>query len=255
MVAQLAGGDIKHVALFGLILRLNIAIPLVKKAWLHLNVEHMVFIAFILACMSSQFRLAVVQLQLACHLGWQLTYNLVATKQVLAIHHQAYGFVVPVEFAVTVLHSWQLFDEFVETCPLLQLECFGIEHNGVARHRDARHLCCHLHLLQHKSRRLQLNDAKVSGVLHVRTVGIVHLACILISDHAEREHGATFPTNIEKEASGAVSLSLILHRPSWLWINLASYCRSNKYLARLGINYLTLERVGMTHSRLHKAEQ
>ena len=255
MVAQLAGGDIKHVALLCLILRLNIAIPLVKKTWLHLNIEHMVFIAFILAGMSSQFRLAVVQLQLACHLSWQLTYNLVAAKQILAIHHQAYGFVVPVEFAVTVLHSWQLFDEFVETCPLLQLECFGIENNGVARHSDARHLCRHLHILQHKGSRLKLYDAKIGSVIHFFTVSIVHLARILISNHAEREHDATLPTCVEKEAASTVGLSLILHRPSWLWVNLASYCRSNKYLTRLGINYLTLERVGMTHSRLHKAEQ
>ena len=255
MVAEFSGVSFEHISLLGLILSLYVAIPFIEETGLHLNVKHLVFVAVVLTRVTSQLRLAVVELQLVSHLGRQLTYNLVTTEQVLTVHHHAYGLVVPVEFAVTALHTWQFLDKLVKACSLFQLECFGIKHNGVARHRNARHLCRHLHLLQHKRRRLQLYDAKVCGVLHLRTVGIVHLARILISDHAEREHHAALRTRIENEASGAVCLTAALNRPSWLRVNLTAYSRSNKYLARLGVHYLALERVGITDSRLHKSEQ
>ena len=85
-------------------------------------------------------------------------------------------------------------------------------------------------------------------------VRIIHLAEILISDHAELEHDASFPSTVEIEATGAVGLSLILHRPSWLRIHLAEYVCSDKNLACLSVHNLSFECVGMAKCRLHKAE-
>ena len=149
MVAESACRNVEHVAFLCLVLRFNSAIPFVEETRFHLNVEHLVLLAFLLASMSGQFRLTVVELKLVSHFSWQLAYDLVTAKYILAIHHQAYWLVVPVEFAVALLHSRQLLDEFVEACSLLQFESLRIEHDGVARHSDARYLCRNLHLLKH----------------------------------------------------------------------------------------------------------
>ena len=89
--------NVEHVAFLCLVLRFNSAIPFVEETRFHLNVEHLVLLAFILASMSGQFRLTVVELELLSHLGGQLIDDLVATKEVLAVHHQANGLIVPIE--------------------------------------------------------------------------------------------------------------------------------------------------------------
>ena len=215
----------------------------------------MILLALVLARVSRQFRLAVVHLQLVSHICRQLSQNLVAAEHVLAVHHQADGLVVPEQLAVASLHARQFLDEFVEACALLQLEGLGVENYGVATHSDARHLRRHLHLLQHERRGLQPYCAKVGGVVHLGSVRIVHLARVLVTYHAEREHYATLPTGVELEATGAVGLRRVLYRPSRLWVYLALHCCSDENLARLGVYDLSLERVGCAHRRLYEAEQ
>ena len=180
---------------------------------------------------------------------------MVAAEHVLAVHHQAYGLVIPEELAVATLHARQLLDKLVEARALLQLERLGVEHDGVATHRDARHLRLHLHLLQHERRRLQPDGAKVGGVFHLGSVRIVHLARVLVADHAERDHDASLPFGVEREAARAVGLRRVLHRPTRLWIYLAAHRCSDENLARLGVHNLSLERVGCANGCLHEAEQ
>ena len=154
VVAQPACGESCAVAFLGLVLGVDVAIPLVEESRLHLYVEHMILLALVLARVSRQFRLAVVHLQLVSHICRQLSQNLVAAEHVLAVHHQADGFVVPEQLAVASLHARQFLDEFVEACAFLQLEGLGVEHYGVATHSDARHLRRHFHLLKHERRGL-----------------------------------------------------------------------------------------------------
>ena len=117
--------------------------------------------------MACQLRLAVVELQFACHFCRQLADDLTAAEDIPTVHHQAYGLVVPVEFAVAVLHSRQFLDQFGKAGSFLQFERFGVEHYRVAHHSDAGHLGRHLYLLQHECRGLQLDDAKVGRIFHL----------------------------------------------------------------------------------------
>ena len=152
MVAQFACPDAEHIPLVGLVLCFCLSIPFVKESRFHLYVEHMVFLSVIVARMACQLRLTVVELQLACHFCRQLTYYLTAAEHVLAVHHQAYGLVIPEEFAVTVFHSRQFLYQFCKACSFLQFESLGVKHNGVAHHSDAGHLGCHFNFLQHECR-------------------------------------------------------------------------------------------------------
>ena len=253
VVAQFACPDAEHITLVGLVLCFCLSIPFVKESRFHLYVEHMVFLSVIVARMACQLRLTVVELQLACYFCRQLTYYLTAAEHVLAVHHQAYGFVIPEEFAVTVLHSRQFLYQFGKACSFLQFESLGVKHNGVAHHSDARHLGCHFNFLQHECRGLQLDNAKVGSIFHLAAIGIVHLTEVLVAYHAELEHYASLHIAIQVEASRTVSLCRSHTRPSRLWVDLAFYACSDKNLAGLGIYYLSLERVGAAFCRLHDA--
>ena len=72
LVAQSACGDSCAVALLGLVLCLDVAVPLVEEARLHLDVEHMVFRTIVVARVACQLRLAVVHLQFVSHVSRQL---------------------------------------------------------------------------------------------------------------------------------------------------------------------------------------
>jgi len=94
-----------------------------------------------------------------------------------------------------------------------------------------------------------------SVVFHLRSVRIVHLARVLVADHAERDHDASIPFGVEREAARAVGLRRVLHRPTRLWVYLAAHRCSDENFARLGVHNLSLERVGSTYGGLHEAEQ
>ena len=104
-----------------------------------------------------------------------------------------------------------------------------------------------LYLLKHKCCRLQAYCAKVGCVFHLLAIRIVYLACALIAYHTELEHYPAFPTTIEIKATSAVGLSRILHRPTRLWVYLTVNISPDKRFARLGINNLSLEGVGMAY--------
>ena len=96
VVAKLACPYVKHISLLCLVLRLNLSIPFVEESRLYLYVKHLVFFSLIATCMARQFRLAVVQLNLVSHLSRKFSHYLVATKQVLAIHHKTNRLIVPI---------------------------------------------------------------------------------------------------------------------------------------------------------------
>ena len=204
--------------------------------------------------MAREFRLAVVELQLVYHFCRQFADYLAAAEQVLAVHHQPYGLVVPEELAVVAFHSGQLLYQFGEACALLQLEGFGVEHDGVAHHCDAWHLGGHFHFLQHERRRLQTDYAEVGGVSLFAAVGIVHLAVVLVSYHAEREEDTSLRVACQPEASRAVGLGSIRYRTSRLWVHLSRDACPYQDFACFGVYYLPLECVGAAYRRHHEAE-
>ena len=253
VVAQPTGPEAEHIPLVCLVLCFCLSIPLVEKFWLYLYVKHVVFLTIVIASMACKLRLAVVELQFACHFCRQLADDLTAAEDIPTVHHQAYGFVVPVEFAVAVLHSRQFLDQFGKAGSFLQFERFGVEHYRVAHHSDAGHLGRHLYLLQHECRGLQLDDAKVGRIFHLPAIGIVHLAEILVAYHAKLEHDAPFHTTIQIEASRTVGLCRTLNRPSRLGVDLALYPSSDNNLASLSIDNLSLESIGIAYSCLQDA--
>ena len=254
VVAQPTGPEAEHIPLVCLVLCFCLSIPLVEKSRLYLYVKHVVFLTIVIASMACQLRLAVVELQFACHFCRQLADDLTAAEDIPTVHHQAYGLVVPEELAVVAFHPGQLLYQFGEACALLQLEGFGVEHDSVAHHRDAWHLGGHFHFLQHERRGLQTDYAEVGGVSLFAAVGIVHLAVVLVSYHAEREEDAPFRVACQPEASCAVGLGGARYRPSRLWVHLSRDACPYQDFARFGVYYLPLECVGAAYRRHHEAE-